>query len=44
MSKEMLEIIEQAEHIDIAFHLERNTYYNTPRLILKDIHLSVGEN
>jgi single-stranded-DNA-specific exonuclease len=41
--KNIMDIIEYADSMDIVYSLENNTYYNTPRLIIRDCRLAKGE-
>jgi len=38
--KDILEIMDYADKFDIAFSLQANYYYNTPKLIIRDCRLS----
>lgn len=42
--KEMMEIINYGNAFDIVYQLERNNYYNVPRIVIKDIRLAGSES
>ena len=38
--KDLVEIIEFAECLDVVYSLERNNYYHVPKLVIRDVRLS----
>ncbi|UCG35808.1 MAG: single-stranded-DNA-specific exonuclease RecJ [Candidatus Omnitrophota bacterium] len=41
--KDFLELLDYGERFDIVYTLERNSFYNIPRLIVRDLRLAAGE-
>jgi len=41
--KDFLELLDYGERFDLVYNLERNSFYNIPRLIVRDLRLASGE-
>ncbi len=41
--KDFLELLDYAEHFDIVYTLEKNSFYNIPRLVVRDLRFAAGE-